>query len=396
MKNIHPKSALVYSDPVLLFKNNMHFNQLLSEFFGPVFSFTEYLSQNITYEITFICGWWQDILINGGNKFKEVILVEPFLYNGKTDGYKTISYRRLALKIPELGNTGDRLVPLDESVNWYDTLYNSQDWYTLLHANHINEPAYRTGTYCSEEGPFENSIWLQRCSTVFKEPTQIFNDTHKELLKAQKQADEMFICDVKNPNVLLIQHYEPTAEIGAHSDKSLDLKTLEFRSFSAYETFCDGNFDREDIELNPCDYRIWGWFDKKNIFHPVIRFMTLKNKQTKKEINIPLPPNWMFIMTDKTHREWTHAIKKQVYSLNRISVTARYSDTVAQYEETGKVKIFKSLDPVGYLEFADKDQSNKIDDLYKLQNIEKEELPDYSEVMLCTRNPGDLKKPDNL
>eukprot|EP00475_Leptophrys_vorax_P022602 TRINITY_DN3078_c0_g1_i1.p1 TRINITY_DN3078_c0_g1~~TRINITY_DN3078_c0_g1_i1.p1 ORF type:complete len:406 (-),score=108.32 TRINITY_DN3078_c0_g1_i1:38-1255(-) len=388
------KSALVYHDPDDNLSWDTHFQQLKRDFFGYSLSLREYVEDlEVRPPTVFLCGSWQEILENKEfveNPPAKVFLVQEFCYpSEKQDKYAVISYRRLALRIPELKESGDRLVPMDESEDWYSVLGESQEWYKLMHANHRGAPAYRTGTYCSAAGPLPNSIWLQRCSTVFDEPTQVFGKVHHRLLDLQREAEGMFMENSEDPNVMLIQHYEPTAVIGAHSDKSLDLKNLVFRSFSAYQGFSNGKFDDPNVQVDPDDYRVWVDTSAKRP-RPVIRFLTLKNKQTGAQIDVPLPPNWIFIMTDKTHREWTHEIKRQAGAFNRISVTARFSDTLVQYEKDGAVKVYRSLEPVGYMKFANREQSKIIDDAYYQQNKETSKLPDYSEVMLCTRNEGDL------
>jgi len=389
---------LVYHDPEDNLTWNTHFQQLKRDFFGYSLNLREFEDLEHKPATLFICGAWKEIL-ESKEKDRElsftgkIYLVKEFCYPNIDDTVKfpTISYRRLALRIPELKDSCDRLVPLDEAEDWYSILNGSQEWYKLMHANHKDAPAYRTGTYCSAAGPLPNSIWLQRCSTVFEEPTQVFGEVHHKLLDLQRDAEGVILENGEDPNVMLIQHYEPTAIIGAHSDKSLDLKNLVFRSFSAYEGFSGGRFvDHDDVELDPNDYRIWRTNSSKNP-RPVIRFLTLRNKENPDYvINIPLTPNWTFIMTDKTHREWTHEIKKQGHSFNRISVTARFSDSLVQYEKDGGVKLHRALKPVGYLQMASSGESRAIDKAYKMQNIDSENLPDYSEVLLCTRNAGDL------
>jgi hypothetical protein len=69
-------------------------------------------------------------------------------------------------------------------------------------------------------------------------------------------------------------------------------------------------------------------------------------------------------------------IQRQPGAFNRISVTARFSDTLVQYEkEGGAVKLYRSLHLVGDLEFANREQSEVIHDANYQQNRERSNLP---------------------
>ena len=238
----------------------------------------------------------------------------------------------------------------------------------------------------------------------------------------------------------MLQRYDPNAIIGAHSDKTVDLENLVFSAFSAYEGFGKGRFDDARIQVAPHDYRVWlktGTTRSKDEAQPVIRFLTLRRKEDGATLHVPLPPNWMFVMTDQTHRQWTHEIRKQHSARARISVTSRFSATLAQYvsahadgekaaaavdsgdskgsgngsSANGKSSAKRSvvlyraspftpgrekplLDRIGELHLASRDESALIDQAYKEQNIFRDRLPNYDKVRLCTRNPGDLVTPN--
>jgi hypothetical protein len=69
---------------------------------------------------------------------------------------------------------------------------------------------------------------------------------------------------------------------------------------------------------------------------------------------------------------------------------------LARYQSSGTVQLYRSpslQQPIGQLSMASKQESHTIDGAYKEQNLMRDALPDYSQLLLCTRNPGDLKVP---
>lgn len=394
------KAALIHHDPEQRFTDDQHLKQLTATFFGRVARLdqvdsktfwpnirTIFLVGDVATALRTVRMLWPDV---------KVFQTKEYLYEEVAD-VPPISYRRLALRIPELWETVDRLIPIPIEGEEFETLKTGQEWYGLMHANHRDASAIRTGSYMSPVGPLPNSIWLQRCSTIFNEPTQLFGPHHHELHRLEREADSVFSEESRDPNLMLIQEYAPDAIIGPHSDKTLDLESLNVRFFSAYRGFRGDEFpDDPDVMLDPEDFRV---FTSKKFGRPVIRRLTLKNKVDGRKINIPLTPNCMLVMSDTTHRRWTHEIRKQPFGKDRISVTSRYSRTAAQYRENGDVMIYRRHDTndtmieVGLLHQADFEESKAVDERYFAQNTMFDILPDYGSVILCTRNPGDMKKP---
>ena len=197
----------MHYDPENRLRDQPHYKQLLAQFFGVVLSksqLTELKELPPSVVNVFVCGSVRDIassvLARTGGRDIALVPVREFAYNERESDFgderethkslrTAVSFRTLALRIPGLESTNDRLVPLSEEEDWYSTLCTTQEWYSLMHgalieislivigvdfaANHQDAPALRTGTYCSAAGPLPNSVWLQRCSTVFAEATQV-------------------------------------------------------------------------------------------------------------------------------------------------------------------------------------------------------------------------------
>lgn len=198
------------------------------------------------------------------------------------------------------------------------------DYFRAFHHDHVpqllresdkGDVAYRKGIYLSdvtEDGRF----WLLRCSSNLQGPTDNFSPTDRMIIARVNETAQTLFPGSALLNHVLAQVYhnhslngkQRRAKIARHSDKTKDMPVNGLMAFCTFYDWTNVP-NRKMYKADPNDrYNI---LYKHSTALTTLRFILksgVDNPNYRKQIDILLYPNSVFLMDLETNRLYTHEI----------------------------------------------------------------------------------------
>ncbi|CAN0540007.1 unnamed protein product, partial [Laminaria digitata] len=299
----------------------------------------------------------------------------------------------------------------------FPRFFEEEDLFHRLETEHVfqnltestkKSSALRTGIYLTDitrevaaDGGEVLHHRLLRCSSNLTGPTDNFRDTDRMIMSAINDAASAVFEDETSLNHVLAQIYRNTkdtgdrprerkAKIGAHSDKTKDMREDGLIAFCTF-------YDTSDFEgLKPSESDPYDWCYKKNSGLTRLLFKLKKDVEDDdliEEFSVTLYPNSVFIIPLSTNRLYTHEIRPSMLNVDmiptRMGYVARSSSAEALFKD-GKVYL---KDGEALIELAPmtRETLSRLRDSYYKENRTADEIA-YGEVHF-SMNSGDYKKP---
>lgn len=290
---------------------------------------------------------------------------------------------------------------------YFRKFFNSKDYFNLIKSEHefqllteSNKPnhALRKGIYLTkvEQDGDELKFNLLRCSSNLTGSTDNFRTTDYEIINKINDFSQYFFKEKIELNHVLAQIYENSdkgkAAIKAHSDKTKDMKK---KALIAFCTFYDDGLYNGKIKKSKTDMFDY-CYNKTSVLtrlHFKLKPM-VKDPNLKKEFNIILYPNSVFIIPLSTNRLYTHEIKPSILPYDilptRLGYVVRCSKTKAIFKNN-QTYIIENGD-YRNLEEINKDNAPELRKLYYEENV-TDKIIDYGFVNFSF-NKGDNLRPN--
>ena len=263
--------------------------------------------------------------------------------------------------------------------------------HVLQELTESNKPgvSYRKGIYITHvhEGVHGTEFRLMRCSTNLKGPTENIRSSDHEIITRVNEVARKYYPEGAPLNHVLAQLYEnkviqgkeKKARIKAHSDKTKDMFP---NGLMAFCTFYDSEAQRED-SLCRLRFRLKGFPPRENC-----------DPELKKEIDILLHPNSLFLMPLSTNRLYTHDVSPSRMNVaqtpTRLGYVIRSSNVRARHVN-GKTYIVRDNGTLIEMKPPTLKDREKIKELYKRENSTAD-LVEYGPIHFSL-NEGDYMEP---
>jgi hypothetical protein len=354
--------------------------------------------------------------VGGLNSYAEDTIV--YLCGNIRRLYETpIILNKVMYVIKELSNNycGEKLISIGEvpinvhnvGIYFRDFFSSDRDYFNLINDAHqfqslteSNKPgtSYRKGIYMSNVQTNADdtcrSFNLLRCSTNFNGPTENFREIDSEIIDKVNSVTKHFFKEEVKVNHVLAQIYENhiidggkerKARIKDHSDKTKDMPR------NALIVFCTFYKNLAGAKKSGFDYH----YNDQSVLTK-LRFR-LKTAHTvvnaKKEFDVVLYPNSVFIISLETNRLYTHEIVPSILPISKIPIRMGYvircskTHAVSRDGETYIVEDDKHIK----LEKMTEDNVNELRKLYFEENLSNNMVtygPTYFSM-----NDGDYQMP---
>ena len=330
-------------------------------------------------------------------------------FSTDTDKYKIITVGETPINVNGVGVYFRNL--FDCNKDYFDLINGEHEFQSLTESNKPSN-AFRTGIYLTkvEELDDEIKFKLLRCSSNLNGPTDNFRTTDNEVVNRVNFISEYFFEQKADLNHVLAQIYEnkimitdtkkteKKASIKEHSDKTKDMARSSLMAFCTfYKKYSNNKFNDDGlthIKKSKDDYFDWCHNDQSVLTR--IRFRLKKmisDSRLKKEFDVVLYPNSVFVMSLSMNRLYTHEIIPSVLPIDKIPTRMGYvircSKTNAIYkndqtyiEEDGTYVKMEEPDVAGV---------KNLRELYFKENTTDEMM--YYDKFRFSMNSGDYKKP---
>lgn len=381
---------------------NKELENIKTKFCGNVFYDIETFSDHDPDANIYLCGNIETNYSKIKNVHCKCIYVIKELSHNYDEHYNLLNIGQVPINIHNMGIYHREF--FNSNINCFDLIQNAHQFQTLRESNKPGD-AYRSGLYITKVKEIENDVYfkLLRCSSNFDGPTDNLRDIDNEILiKVNDFASDYF----NNPaelNHVLAQIYHNKmdeknvgrkAKIKAHSDKTKDMPENGLIAFCTFYKFNDiKNVKKSTKDL--FDY-CYGQNNKETTILTKIRFK-LKDMVTdptlKKQFDITLYPNSIFIISLFTNRLYTHEIIPSGLPIDklptRMGYVIRCSNTEAIFKN-GQTYINENNNHIK-LEEPNENLVKELKDLYFKENVTDEYIK-YNNIYFSL-NKGDYEKP---
>jgi len=334
-----------------------------------------------------------------------VIKEMSFNYENNSENYKLINIGQVPINIH---NVGVYCREFFNSENMFMQIQNAHEFQTLRESNKPGD-AYRSGIYLTKvtDSNGEINFKLLRCSSNFDGPTDNLRDVDNEILMKVNEFANDYFLDPADLNHVLAQIYHNKmdekevgrkAKIKAHSDKTKDMPENGLIAFCTFYDFANikNNKNVKKSKVDPFDV----CYGKNNSETTVLTKMRFKLKDMvtdetlKKQFDITLYPNSVFIISLLTNRLYTHEIIPSGLPINklptRMGYVIRCSNTKAVFKNE-QTYINENGNCIK-LEEPNVDGIKELKDLYFKENTNIN-VVDYKQKFYFSLNKGDYVQP---
>lgn len=386
---IHTMSENVFlSKKNILFvkdKNLFEIDELLNNFCGTVTNDPEVVRENNNDETNLYLVGGIDLFpdLNPKNVFIVSHIKGGYDYMKKY-GYKIVDRSQVPRNIHNVGVYFQNFLP--NETDYFKDLTDCHKFQQLKEGDKEGF-SYRKGIYLTDVNKSGDGLrfHLMRCSTNLNGPTDSLCETDKLIINTINDIHKPFFSKKANFNHVLAQVYnnhkvgakEKKAKIKAHSDKTKDMPS---DGLMAFVTFYDKKIPKQDDHLLSS-----------------LRFKLkdcVKDDLLKKDFNVVLHHNSVFIMSLEMNRLYTHETVSSVYPIDkiptRLGYVVRCSKTMAVCRDG--VNYIENETGLHKLEPITEEDVKKIKDLYYKENV-TDELIEYGDIY-CSMNKGDYLPPN--
>lgn len=407
------KHTLIYIDEQMeyLFNNNSLCSKNDSEyvknnFYGNVCKNLDEFKHDDG--LIYMCGDIDTNMKHESLKNKQIIIIDSMSYNQlkEYDNVTHISNGEIPINYY---NVGVLFRNYFKDKLYFESIASEHKFQDLTESNKPGT-SYRTGIYLTKvtENGDDIDFKLLRCSSNLNGPTDNFRDTDNKIIKSANEIAELFFEQKTELNHVLAQIYnnqmhlndknilkERKASIKEHSDKTKDMPENGLIAFTTfYKNYENGYFKNMKYSVSEND--IFD-FQYKNIsVLTKLRFRLksmVSDVSLKKEFDVLLYPNSMFLISLTTNRLYTHEIIPSSQSINviptRLGYVIRCSNTDAKFKN-GQTYIKTDK---GYVELENETEKElvRLKELYYKENS-TDEIVKYNNF-LFSMNKGDYEKP---
>lgn len=418
---LNKKHILLYNKEQILSSWDKDLNYIKKNFCGNVF--TDVITYN-NYKCTpdtiiYLCGNIDELFdqINFDNNIKIVNIIKQVssdygaVNTHRDNKFYLVNLGEVPINVYNVGVHFRKFFNSDK--DYYNKIVNEHQFQSLTESNKPNN-ALRKGIYLTkveEENNDEIKYKLLRCSSNFNGPTDNFRDTDNFIINKVNNISQSFFEDNVELNHVLAQTYhnsiefngkinkERKAKIKEHSDKTKDMpKTALIAFCSFYKDYLNDNFNDNKLKLvnksidDPYDYS----YNKNASVLTKLRFRLKKNitdKKLKKNFDVILYPNSVFLISLLTNRLYTHEIIPPKLSVDKIPTRMGYvircsnTDVVYKDNKTYIVKDGKYIK----LENPTLETIKELRKLYFIENTTIDKV--YYDNIYFSLNNGDYTKP---